>query len=693
MITPVIFVLFLALECSTVTIHPEPADADEHAATKIINADAPARMEGRTNLKIEQKKYQDEIYNPENDIAVKHSNSHSNSLKRSKNKYMRHFNMKNEVKDKRRNKRYADDENCEAFLYDENDSSRIIKHPHASNSTTYYNNSNCVTIVSTTEGKIIILTFIDVFHIESHPDCAYDYLEIRDGKHGYSDILAKVCGEAFPEQIKTTGPNAWLKFRSDDTIEYEGFTISIDFVAAPSHSTPGACYKTLRGKYGVIDFNDTKGPCLDGTTNQYIDFLWTIETPPKTKIYLNFTTYTLARPNECEYNVIQVFGTVVEMDKKLAAYCGSMAYSVTTKDENGDPGNVMKIRLHLSKDGYNATHFNATYVAFKTLDPNKDDKCDDDQFDCTDNTCISQDLKCDDVAHCRLKTDEDKDTTCILTAQSVLNTPHIMVILIIFSLILAGMSFVFLFKCIRKLYLEHKIIKEHLRQSCEDRLDTLVSSRLTLDAKRLHQDSLPRASLERENHTNEMYKQQRSHSKHKQSSIDSDYIQETQLDIEEEPWRREVDSVPVEMENVRLERNGRTRSSDLSRKEEYIRSKRKESEDVKEKREIRDVSVGAPDTKESGCQTRESLFQSEAPPSSDGSGTNSRGFSTFGYSGGTVVRPSPPTKTSEITIELTKQTPRQESIKPQKKLPDRRPISAETTRSAPDVIIVSKPVR
>lgn len=102
------------------------------------------------------------------------------------------------------------------------------------------------------------------------------------------------------------------------------------------------------------------------------------------------------------------------------------------------------------------------------------------------------------------------------------------------------------------------------------------------------------------------------------SSIDSDYIQETQIDLDDEPWRREVDSVPIETEDIRIERNGRTRRSDMSKKEESIRSKRKQSEEVKEKKEIRDVSVGAPDTKESGCQTRESLFQTDPPPSSDG---------------------------------------------------------------------------
>lgn len=98
------------------------------------------------------------------------------------------------------------------------------------------------------------------------------------------------------------------------------------------------------------------------------------------------------------------------------------------------------------------------------------------------------------------------------------------------------------------------------------------------------------------------------------TSIDSDYIQETQLDLDDdEPWRREVESIPVEQENVRIERNGRSRRSE-SKKEESIKSKKESVE----KKQIRDVSVGAPDTKESGCQTRESLFQTDPAISSDG---------------------------------------------------------------------------
>ncbi|XP_028172948.1 neuropilin and tolloid-like protein 1 isoform X1 [Ostrinia furnacalis] len=603
-------------------------------------------------------------------------------------------------KGKRRVKR--EDDPCEPFRF-RNPEQQQITHPRNKNNTdTYAGGMNCNTTIQGPIGTVIELTFVDMFHIEDHPDCIYDYLEIRDGAKGYSKEIETLCGHQFPRQIVTTGPFAWLKFVSDDTIEYEGFRINIAFRQEPkSHIVPSDCYnEPIKGMHGEIGIGKIKPSCLEESKGQALDVLWTINTPENTKIYLNFTRYELEFPNECEENVIQVFGSVLEYHAKLAQYCGSVANSVTSL------GNEMYIRYFASLTARAAKKggFNATFTAFRSLNPNKDDKCDaEEEFDCEDNTCIAAELQCDDVAHCRLKTDEDKDL-CKLETTSMISQPHIMVILVIFCLILSGMSFIFLFKCIRKLYQDHKIIKEiheatsqeHIRQSCEDRLDSLVGSRLTLDAKRLQSDSEPRASLERENHTNEMVKRQRSFSKHKPSSIDSDFIPDVPLDPEDEPWRRSVDQVPVITENVRIEHNGRTRRSDTSKKEESVRRSVRESEESKarERKEIRDVSVGAPDTKESGCQTRESLFQTETAPSSDGSGSNGPGFSTFGYSGATIARPSPPqTNTSEITIELLSQVPPHQPSKSHKKMSDRRPMSAETTRSAPDVIIVSKPIR
>lgn len=648
-------------------------------------------MKNRTNINVNNSFNKSNVLIYDDIYSTKDDRKSDNLFKYNiRNKRQYNIDVRDRNMTLRRSKRDDDDPDCSGFIYTQG--IRQISHPKSNDGTTYRSGVNCETIIdaSSSSGNIISLDFVDVFHIEDHPQCEYDYLEIRDGKYGYSNLLHRYCGETFPPNVKSSGPYLWLKFHSDDTIEYEGFHINVKF--EPSSRVkliPESCYidEVVKAS-GVIDTDKLPQDCLS-QSKEYgsLDVLWTIETDVGKKIYLNFTEFKLEKPNECKENYVEVFGAKPDIPSRFEIFCGSMANSVITKDSGGVGGNLMYVHLFTSNRAYK-TQFKATYTVFRTLDPNVGE-CEEDEFDCEDNTCIDITLKCDRYAHCRLKADEDYEL-CKTETESLLSKPHILVILVIFSLILSGMSFVFLFKCIRKLVQDHKIIKEHIRQSCEDRLDRL-------DVRKLSRGSLPRASLERENHTNEMFKKQRSHSHHKSpSSIDSDYIQETQIDLDDEIWRRDAEAVPIETDEIRIE-NGRNRKSDISRKEDSIRrrrDKRESIDDVREKKEIKDASVGAPDTKESGCQTRESLFQT-GPASSDGtdSGSNGRAFSTFGYSGATLVRPSPPAPVtaSQITIELLKDCPSQETKT--KKIPDRRPMSNETTRSAPDVIIVSKPIR
>jgi hypothetical protein len=42
--------------------------------------------------------------------------------------------------------------------------------------------------------NFIIKLKFDNFHIEPSNDCLYDYIEIRDGAHGYSPFIGRYCG-------------------------------------------------------------------------------------------------------------------------------------------------------------------------------------------------------------------------------------------------------------------------------------------------------------------------------------------------------------------------------------------------------------------------------------------------------------------------------------------------------------------
>lgn len=81
-------------------------------------------------------------------------------------------------------------------------------------------------------GHVIRLDFRETFHLEDSPSCEYDWLEVRNGPHGYSPLLAKLCGQQWPKGLPIVSADRylWLKFYSDDSIEYEGFKAVYQFV-------------------------------------------------------------------------------------------------------------------------------------------------------------------------------------------------------------------------------------------------------------------------------------------------------------------------------------------------------------------------------------------------------------------------------------------------------------------------------
>lgn len=62
-------------------------------------------------------------------------------------------------------------------------------------------------------------------------------MQIRDGGHGFSTLLGQFCGSEFPPMITSRERRLWLRFHSDENIEYEGFTIVYEFIARPTTCT------------------------------------------------------------------------------------------------------------------------------------------------------------------------------------------------------------------------------------------------------------------------------------------------------------------------------------------------------------------------------------------------------------------------------------------------------------------------
>ncbi|XP_053618400.1 uncharacterized protein LOC128679918 isoform X2 [Plodia interpunctella] len=606
------------------------------------------------------------------------------------NRINRIFNLneKREGDLRKRGKRELLEDRCALF--------NSLTHPHPKNDSKYYRDIDCVTVINGAEGTILELKFVDLFDIEYHPLCEYDFLEIRDGTRGYGTLLGgnKLCGQQFPGPINTTGPHAWLKFHSDETIENEGFRIKVtEIQSAKSYVVPDSCHIKRSGDTGVLDINSIIQKCKDDSANQALEVLWTIEAAENHMITLNFTKFELTTPNSCKDNVVQVFGSILEFDSKLAHFCGSIAESVTTivDSSKGEEGNVMNVRFYTSKASKESQKFTAQYTVFRKLDTSdKSDACvKGEEFDCQDGTCISLSLICDEYANCKMKADESPE---LCKGEIDVFNQDLQVIVIILSLIVSSMTIVFLFKCFKKLYTDQKIIKENLQKSMENGLDALSEIRLALDDKS-ERDSHQGLFLEKEREN--LITQNKP--KQKQNSMDSIFEPVSRFDSKIVLWRKEVESAEVERIKIELnESNGKTKRKDFSKKEESLRIKRdskekKEEESIRvdqnirsrqtdiikkdksldstleseeiDKNEMKDVSVGTTDVKEFGCQTRDSLFLTDAPRYSNASRSKSRSLSIAAGSSEDLSRPSrPSTKTSEFTLELFHQVPHDTAI-------------------------------
>jgi neuropilin and tolloid-like protein len=59
-------------------------------------------------------------------------------------------------------------------------------------------------VIAAEPGHLLRLDFRDDFYIEPSEECRYDYLEVRDGAHGYSTLIGTYCGNQFPPMLTSS---------------------------------------------------------------------------------------------------------------------------------------------------------------------------------------------------------------------------------------------------------------------------------------------------------------------------------------------------------------------------------------------------------------------------------------------------------------------------------------------------------
>ncbi|XP_034242072.1 uncharacterized protein LOC117645776 [Thrips palmi] len=365
---------------------------------------------------------------------------------------------------------------CEQFNHDEvmaGDRRAIVfKSPNYPNN--YPNNTDCVRRLTAEPGFLLQLDFRDTFHIEPSEGCRFDYLEVRDGAHGYSALRGQFCGQTFPPILTSTDRYLWLRFHSDENIEYSGFKAVYRTVPRPERDVPPPmemCYFNITGmaqgyiNRSDIDRNDPNRVSMSLEHKMPIDCMWVIQVDQGWKINLNFITFKLDKPNDCESNFVDVFSTRTDLPSRLKNFCGSIADSVTSEL------NVLHIRFYADYSAKNSS-FESLFTAFRERSTGA---CDPEtEYDCEDNSCIAKELRCNGVHNCRFKWDEEEcKPKSGSFADVITSSEQLIIIMVIFCLLVFGMCFAFVYNCIGKLLRDHRIIQEHMRQSREDRLDEM----------------------------------------------------------------------------------------------------------------------------------------------------------------------------------------------------------------------------
>lgn len=87
----------------------------------------------------------------------------------------------------------------------------------------YENKLECDWIIEATDGYKIDLYF-NAFEIEDETDCGYDNVEVFDGPHDTDTLIGRYCGSSLPLEVSSTGQYLLVRFRSDDTINWKGFS-------------------------------------------------------------------------------------------------------------------------------------------------------------------------------------------------------------------------------------------------------------------------------------------------------------------------------------------------------------------------------------------------------------------------------------------------------------------------------------
>jgi len=181
----------------------------------------------------------------------------------------------------------------------------------------YGNGLSITWAITTVSGSRIALEFT-AFQTEYN----YDIVKIYDGTSTSAPLLASYSGFSLPAPLQSSSNHLYVKFTSDSSLSYDGFSANYNTVSLPSI---GACTastsSTLTGADGQFG--------CDGYGNN-IDSSWLITADGDQRITLTFTSFD----TELYYDYVKIFDGNNNHGTVLGSFSGTTIPGAVTSTAN-----------------------------------------------------------------------------------------------------------------------------------------------------------------------------------------------------------------------------------------------------------------------------------------------------------------------------------------------------------------------
>ncbi|XP_043479110.1 cubilin-like isoform X2 [Leptopilina heterotoma] len=128
--------------------------------------------------------------------------------------------------------------------------------------------------------------------------CSGDYLEIRDGKSQYGDLLAQVCGSSSPSSVTSSTNSLWIRLFTDGSLVGRGVTATIEAI----ESYCGATELLFSDKTQTL-----RSPSYPDPYPSDITCRWLLTGSSSRGVYyIHFTNFDLMDEQECYEEYVQI---------------------------------------------------------------------------------------------------------------------------------------------------------------------------------------------------------------------------------------------------------------------------------------------------------------------------------------------------------------------------------------------------